>query len=250
MRILVGLLITFFPLASFACGGLFCNNAQPINQAAERILFALDGEQLHMHVRITYSGPPSEFGWLLPVPEDVETTVSSEELFAILDRNFAPQFNLRTEFGENCPQADFAARSAGGDVFATAESADDGVQVLSREQVGPYDRTILKSASIEELRTWLNDNEYQIPDAVDEKLQPYIDMESAFVAIKLVPGGMSSDIVPLKLSFRSNDPTIPIIPTSVAANPDMGILVHLLGPLERSQATIYTLSSTKRPSIG
>ncbi|MEE2787701.1 MAG: DUF2330 domain-containing protein [Myxococcota bacterium] len=229
MRYVIGLMICLMPAVSWACGGLFCNNAQPINQAAERILFALDGDQLHMHVRITYSGPPSEFGWLLPVPEDVETTVSSEELFVALDRRFAPRFNLRTEFDDNCPQPDFADEGFSGAVSASAESADSAVEVLSREQVGPYDRTVIKSASIEALRGWLNENNYQIPDAVDEKLLPYIDLGSAFVAIKLVPGRMSSDIVPLKLSFRGDQPTIPIIPTSVAANPDMGILVHLLG---------------------
>ena len=92
----------FAPSIAWACGGLFCNNAQPVNQAAERILFAVDGEQIHMHVRITYSGPPSDFGWLLPVPDDVETDVSSEQLFTVLDQNFGPQFRLRREFDEGC----------------------------------------------------------------------------------------------------------------------------------------------------
>ena len=56
------------PAAALACGGFFCSNNQPVNQAAERIVFAYDGEQVHMHIRITYEGPESEFGWILPVP--------------------------------------------------------------------------------------------------------------------------------------------------------------------------------------
>ncbi|MEZ4436478.1 MAG: DUF2330 domain-containing protein [bacterium] len=86
------------PAAALACGGLFCDNSQPVNQAAERILFARDGETMHMHVRITYQGPPTEFGWLLPTARDVEVELSSEQLFLDLDTRFAPRFTLQTEF--------------------------------------------------------------------------------------------------------------------------------------------------------
>ena len=54
-------------------------------------------------------------------------------------------------------------------------------------------------------------------------------MNSAFIAIKLLPGSDSGDIQPLRMTLSGDIPTIPIIPTSVAAEPDMGILVHLLG---------------------
>ena len=147
----------------------------------------------------------------------------------MLDQNFGPQFRLRREFDEGCEQLN-AARAAPTAAFDdSAEQAGGGVQVLSREQVGPYDRAILKPKSVIALRDWLDENEYQIPAGVDDTLEPYVKLKSAFVAIKLVPGQGSSDIVPLKLSFAGNQPTIPIVPTSVAADPDMGIIVHLLG---------------------
>lgn len=69
------------PAVASACGGLFGNAAQPINQAAERIVFARDGDTIHMHVQITYAGPPAEFGWIVPVPPDVEPGLSSAERF-------------------------------------------------------------------------------------------------------------------------------------------------------------------------
>lgn len=227
IRFLIGLLLSL-PGASWACGGLFCDSTMPVNQAAERILFAVEGETLHMHVRITYQGPPAAFGWLLPVPRDVETKLSSEQLFTQLDASFAPVFRLTTEFEEGC-EPDFAASGA---PTAESDSRDGGggVNVLSRENVGPYDRAILLPDSIDLLREWLDENGYQIPDATDAKLAPYLEVGAAFVAIKLLPGTDSSDIVPLHLSFNSATPTIPIIPTSVAAEPDMGIIVQILGP--------------------
>ncbi len=225
------LLSTFLPAAALACGGLFCNNAQPVNQAAERILFAQDGDTVHMHVQIAYQGPPQDFGWLLPTPRDVETEVGTEALFSQLDQQFAPRFQLTQEFDESCAVLAGArgAPSAAENDGAGGQGADDGVQVLSREAVGPYDRVILDADNVMALREWLDTNEFQIPEATDEKLQPYIDAGAVFVALKMLPGTDAGDIQPLHLTFTSPAPAVPIVPTAVAAEPDMGIIVHLLG---------------------
>jgi hypothetical protein len=219
------------PLPALACGGLFCNAVTPVNQAAERILFAVDGEQVHMHVRITYQGPPTDFGWLLPAPRGVETSLSSELLFTRLDQNAGPVFQLTTVFEEGCdvPRASNGGAEDGDFGPDAGAGGDPGVEVLSRQNIGPYDRAILEAENVAALRAWLDENGFEVPDAVDEKLQPYIDAQAVFVAIKLLPGEDSGDIVPLHLSFPGNVPSIPIVPTSVAANPDMGIIVHVLG---------------------
>ena len=124
MRSLIGIFLFLSPQLALACGGLFCNNTNPVNQAAERILFAPKDDGMDMHVRITYAGPPSEFGWLLPVPADVEYGLSSEQLFSELDRNFAPTFVLRTEFDESCR----IARNNGESIASAGDSADAGLQ--------------------------------------------------------------------------------------------------------------------------
>lgn len=221
------------PGAALACGGVFCNATQPVNQAAERILFAKDGGTVHMHVQIRYQGPPTEFAWLLPAPPDVKTKLSSEQLFTQLDGQFGPLFNIVQEFDENCLQNQ--ARGGGGlagNAFdaptAEADDADGGVAVLSREAIGPYDRVVLAAESVQDLRTWLDDNGFEVPDEVDATLQPYLEMGSVFVAVKLLPGSDEGDIAPLHLEFSSDKAMIPIVPTQVAANPDMGVIVHVL----------------------
>ena len=55
------------------------------------------------------------------------------------------------------------------------------------------------------------------------------DARASFVALKLLPDSAAGDVVPLRLSFRSARGAIPIIPTAVAAQPDMGVIVHVLG---------------------
>lgn len=222
------------PASALACGGLFCNNSQPVVQQAENILFVVEGEQTHMHVRITYAGPPQAFGWLLPVPRGVETALSSELMFQVLGQ-YAPQFPLNWQRAVECPNGGFIGRGGlDGEPGAQGPTAEGdngaGVQVLSREPVGPYDRVILDARTVEDLRNWLNENGYQIPDAVDATLRPYVDAGAVFVAIKLLPGEDVGDLVPLRLTFPGAAPTVPIVPTAVATSPDLGIVVNVLGP--------------------
>ena len=220
------------PGTAQACGGLVCDNAQPVVQAAERIAFVRDGATLHMVVRLTYQGPPIDFGWLLPVPPDVQTRVGSVALFNDLDAQLTPRFALQTELDPNCAQVQFNGDAA---VAADAQFADGGagggpdVQVLSREQVGPYDQVVLLPATVADLRTWLDDNDYSFPEGADDLLQGYLDAGSAFLALKLVADADDTDVVPLHLSFTGDTPAIPLRPTAMAAQPDMGILVHLWG---------------------
>ena len=209
---------------AMACGGLFCNLAQPINQAAERILFAVDGDVIHMHVQIAYSGPPAEFGWILPVPPDVVPGLSNDELFRQLDLQYAPRFTLQTEFADGCQQPPRAASDS-----SNAGGGGDGVAVLSRQAIGPYETAVLEADSIEALRGWLDENEYQIPDSTDAALEPYIELGAAFVTLKMLPGTDEGDIQPIWLAFGAQVPSIPIRPTAVAAEPDMGVIVHVLG---------------------
>ncbi len=224
------------PGLAFACGGLFCNNSSPIVQSGEQILFAQeDDSTIQMHVLINYAGPPQDFGWILPTPRGVTTTLSTQGLFSALTL-FQPAFYIgQTEKIADCMEqprcidcefpsaADRDSEGAGGQ-----NAGGGGVDVISREIVGPYDRVILSAESVMDLRLWLDENGYQIPESADEKLLPYIG-NSVFVAIKLVGSADANDIVPLALTFPGDLPSIPIVPTSVAATPDMGIVVYVLG---------------------
>jgi hypothetical protein len=46
------------PGAAFACGGLFCNNSQPVVQQAENILFVVEGET-NAHARAHHLRRPA-----------------------------------------------------------------------------------------------------------------------------------------------------------------------------------------------
>ncbi len=229
------LAILFMAKLSFACGGLFCNNAQPVNQVAERILFAKDGSnQYQMHVQIQYEGPPQGFSWMLPVPRNTEFALSTPSIFSALDAQFAPIFStVAISNREGCDNRSFPSSvndSFGGQSTGNPEE-NGGVQVLSREKVGPYEKVSLNAESVTDLITWLTENNYQVPPRSEEVLSPYIGNYD-FIAIKLLEGKDAGDIRPVALSFSSPTPAIPLRPTSVAANPDMGIIVNILADMK------------------
>jgi hypothetical protein len=60
-------------------------------------------------------------------------------------------------------------------------------------------------------------------------VQVYVTEQMLFLAMKLRPGAGVQDIQPVKMSYTSERPMIPLRLTAVAANPNMGVLVWLLG---------------------
>ncbi|HVJ18530.1 MAG TPA: DUF2330 domain-containing protein, partial [Polyangiaceae bacterium] len=86
--------------AASACGGFFCSQTQTVNQAAERIVFAHNGDgTVTAVIEIMYQGPSESFSWLLPissVPESGEIAVASKISFDRLQAATNPQYFLNT----------------------------------------------------------------------------------------------------------------------------------------------------------
>ena len=94
-----------------ACGGLFCDGpTNPVDQAGENILFAVDeeAEQITVHVQIQYEGAAEEFAWILPTPALPELQLGTDALFTALG-------NTRARFGLNAPTGGVAEMSTGSD---------------------------------------------------------------------------------------------------------------------------------------
>src|SRR5262249_2587210 len=99
-----GLLV---PAQALACGGFFCNQSQPVNQAAEGIVFADNGDGTTTAViQIMYDGPSESFSWLLPISSvpDPETGVgvASNVAFQRLQSATNPSYSLTTRVEGTC----------------------------------------------------------------------------------------------------------------------------------------------------
>ena len=201
------------PIHSWACGGFFCSNF-PMDQVSERILFVADEGQVTTHVQLQFSGNAPDFAWILPVPATPTLEVSHNEIFNQLQFATQPAFFL--EFQESgC--SDFWPPFARTVEMASAEVDDaGGVQVVSEERVGPYDTVIITSEDANAISQWLVDNGYNLDELGSELLQPYVDEDFLFLALRLAPDREVGDLQPIALTYAADKPAIPIRLTAVA----------------------------------
>jgi MYXO-CTERM domain-containing protein len=249
----VGGMTALFAADAAACGGLFCNSANPVNQAAERIIFAQnDDGTVTAAIEILYEGPSESFAWVLPVPPgEIDVKVSSKQALDALQQASNPIYRLNVSVDEGCaaPQLANAGGSAGvSDPTTAAPSAaeaDDApaVEVVASGNTGPYSwEQIEVNPDLDDREQvavdWLEKNGY---DALDpETLRPYLDENMNLVAFKLTKnaGQNSGSVRPILITYQGDNPTIPIRPTAVAANEDMGVMTWVLGE-ERAIPTSY-----------
>ena len=222
--------------SALACGGLFCNQSQPVVQAAERIAFAIDSEQqvVEAHVQIFYEGPADEFAWVVPVSSNPDIFLSTDQLFNVLALQLAPLFTLNTIEEGNCDNVRIAPfenvvsnLSVADTGMVLSGSYDDTVDVIQEGQVGPYDMVVLQADQADGLMDWLVENGYDLPPGIEPVLNPYVAEDAHFLALKLSKDRDAGDIAPIGFRYAGTQPAVPIQLTSIAAAPDMRLEAYV-----------------------
>ncbi|MCH7700201.1 MAG: DUF2330 domain-containing protein [Planctomycetes bacterium] len=219
-----------FPALTHACGGFFCRQVV-IDQAGEQIIFRQDGTTVTAIVLIQYQGDADDFSWILPVPGEPDFELASDLVFSPLEQATRPQFSLTYE-GAPCDfffDNDNAVGPPLEEGAPSADPIDDAVEVLEQLTLGPFEIQLVHSDDPAAMAEWLDENGYDLTDRGQELITPYVEEGMNFVALRLAKDQGVGDIQPLKLTYESECPMIPIRLTAVAAVPDMGILVWMVG---------------------
>lgn len=213
-----------------ACGGLFCQNI-PVDQAAERIIFTVDPGEISAYVQINYTGNAPDFAWVVPVPSVPEVDVAEMNSFSELQVATDPVFMLPPVPDCMFDNRQFAAVPMAG---AVQESASD-VTVFASGEAGPYAYDVVgtETGNTSALIDWLNENSYRITPEMEPLVFVYVEEGMVFLAMKLRPDQGVQDIQPIKMTYQSQQPMIPLRLTAVAANPNMGVYTWIFG---RAQA--------------
>ena len=235
---LSGAALVASPQSASACGCFAPPDPTvPIVQAGERIAFHVADGVVTSHIQIQYSGAAKEFGWLLPLPAEPTLKVGTDELFVQLIQQTQPLYRLQAEYLGNCPFDPNNFGNSGGAGGPTSDSEDGGGggpgegynPLVIRDSVGPYDYAVLRADQKQPMLDWLDENEFFIPAGTDDVVDAYIRPGAFFLALKLLKGNDAGDIQPVVVEYKSDLPMIPIVLTSVAADPDMPIMVWVLG---------------------
>jgi hypothetical protein len=226
-----------------ACGGFFCSQAQPVNQAAERIIFADNGDgTVTAVIQILYQGPAESFSWLLPigsVPEDDQIGVASDIAFQRLQFATDPLFSLNTRVEGRCrresgnsPDAADDTPTVGG-LGPVPQVPDGSVTLEASGVVGAFEYAVISvepgaADPATPALEWLTANGYDIPPGGAALVGPYLADNMFLLALRLTKGSDSGSIRPLRITYAAAAPMIPIKLTAVAANQDMGVMAWVL----------------------
>ena len=137
--------LTLQPAPAAACGGFFCDNNQPVNQQAERIIFAQEPDgTVTAVIQIQYAGPSERFAWMLPVSGRPDIAVSSNAAFTRLQAVSNPIYQLNDTVEGTCRADDFAFGGGAppSDLIAadmgTADPGPPNLPAPDQRPVGPY----------------------------------------------------------------------------------------------------------------
>lgn len=223
-----------------ACGGLFCNQLAPVVQSSERIVFVDNGDgTITAVIEIVYSGPSTSFSWVLPVSGVPAVEVASTVLLPTLSSMTQPTLQATFEgspctfdsgcSGCACGAASDSVRSGGSDA-----GMQPGVVVVGSGSAGPYDYDVISidsgvSNQADTARTWLMTNGYDVSTVGADVLGAYLEGGQNLIAFRLKKSATTGSIRPIVMTYTSTIGVIPIRPTAVAAQNDLGILVFMMG---------------------
>lgn len=227
------------PQPAEACGGLFCSGANPIavEQNAERILFVKEqGGRYSAYVEIKYAGDPKAFSWVVPVAETPELGVVSPSTLQVVDLLTRPTI-IAPPLQCGDPLRSSGGLACGGAPLSAGE-ADRGVTVENLPRVGPYEPKVISSEDPTALYDWLNANGYLLTPEMRPFIEGYSKKKMKFLAMRLAPDAQVADIQPLKMTYATPCPFVPLSLTAVSAEPEMSVLVLFLGE-GRMRSTNY-----------
>ncbi len=195
------------------------------------VMLALDGDALEVHVQPELDLPPGDFVWVTPAAPGVRVELSDRRIF-----HFDPGVAFRLV--PRCPDCLEWIRHDS--PFTEPEPPDgplsppvaipvDGVEVIERRPLGPYDVAIVDADDGEALTTWLLENGYRVPLGAAPGLAPYATT-SVFVAARLMRPERPDLLPPLGLRYAADAVTLPLRAWSAVAPPDTGVTVRVVGP--------------------
>jgi hypothetical protein len=183
-------------------------------------------------LRTQYSGDPSDFGWVIPIPATPTDVVALEDsdLFTGLDTRTKPRFNISGAIGGG---GGCIGCSAGGGGAGGLEAGQ--VEVEARGQAGIFDWVALTSTGSDALLDWLHQNDFVVSTAAGDVLDYYIQAERHFLAVRVSePEQLNTsatgdiEIPPIQFTCQTSERFYPMAISQVSAADETEVLVYIV----------------------
>ncbi|GAB5457151.1 MAG: DUF2330 domain-containing protein [Henriciella sp.] len=246
------------PAASAFCGFYVAKADTDLFNDASKVVLVRDDERTVITMASDYRGDASEFAMVVPVvdiPLREQINVANPALVDHLDEYTAPR--LVEYYDDNpCDIAKYRREMAMSAeppldtiiVTARRTAEDLGVTIEAEYEVGEYDILILSAEESDGLITWLNQNEYRIPDGAEEVVGSYLKQNMKFFVAKvnLERHSGSSMLRPIQVAYEDEDFMLPIRLGTVNAEGKQELFVFAITREGRVETTNYR--TVKLPS--
>ncbi len=204
-----------------ACGGCFAPPDTPSTVNSHRMAVKIGDTETILWDQIRYTGDPSDFVWVLPMPAVGSVDLAEAEFFDNLENATAPAIFNPNICGSGGPPGFF--RGAAGAVDADGEGGGEDVIVYYEGVVGPYETATIGSEDPEALVTWLNERGYAVPDSTLPTIRHYVEMNNVFIALRLAPDFGVEQMQPVRVSIPGQSLTFPLKMVKVGSGADLGL---------------------------
>lgn len=232
---------TYAPPAQACGGGMFYDvgEQETVSVAAHDVVVSISKTRTVLWDRISYTGAPTEFAWVMPVNAGAKLEVAASAWIEALVGGTTPV--VRSPYAECfegggsgssggcCGSALKDGGTLGGGGGGTRGGGEqDDVTVVHRGTVGPYDTATIKSDTPGAIGKWLTDNGYAIPASVQPILDDYAAKGMEFLAVRLQPDKGVQDMAPLRVIMDGMLTTFPMRMLSAGAKDKVPIRLVLL----------------------
>lgn len=233
---LVTCLAAVSPLRGDGCYFYPEGQAADLAQTRQEVLLAIYDHQLNDLDRVTYvlrthyTGEPSEFAWVIPVPNTPTEVIAHEtdEVFDYLNSMTRPRFtsSLGRSSGGGCSLSDGAGQW----------NAEGGlVEVEASGQAGIFEWAALTSTGADALLNWLNQNSFAVPAEAGDVLDAYIGQGMHFLALRVnepdqveADGSGQIEIPPVQFTCWTSMRFYPMAISQISAADETEVVVYVL----------------------
>ena len=253
LLVTVAALFWFAPNAWAFCGFYVARADTSLYNRASQVAIAREGDRTVLTMANDYQGEVADFALVVPVPTVIQAdqvNVADPGIMERLDGFSAPRL---VEYFDEDPCVEYMLMALSANAVIAEESPIDpalergddalGVAIEAQFTVGEYDILILSAEESNGLETWLQQNNYRIPEGASAVLQPYIRQGMKFfvarVNLEEFDRSGFQNLRPIQIAYESPQFMLPIRLGMVNAEAAQDLIVYLMTPDGEAELTNY-----------
>ncbi len=232
--------VTLYDSGSSYCV-LFPQNGRDIFGVEQRNIFILGEKEISLIPQVAFEGNARDFGVLIPVPALPALALADADIFSQFSFLTQPLVRSRND-GCGCDDETVAVSPAfrtALDAGAVVDTRNNDVDLIYEQLVGMYQAAVLQAGDAAALAEWLQRNGYNYRAQDSLALQPYVERNWYFVAMRLDTAQVSGYIGewwgattrPAEITFAANPDSIlyPLSVTAVSTQRATDVLIYAVG---------------------